>query len=240
MPDFRQSWLTYVLGAILVAFAAFIFLNPTKAKAGGIAELEFSGGLGVADDQLKSSGAKVDLNQTGALGAVGLGYTYLRSDGMFLGAAGRFNLMHVIGDVGISGGGEKIKSDQLWEAYAKLGRCWHTALDKCKVAFYGIAGWSWMNLDLKDVGAGVKHPEGLLLGGGIDTHISGPWYAKLEYGWHNFNGLNVGGDKLNPDLHIIRVGLALKFGETARVPIVDDVISGVPCDSKLPNCKPLK
>lgn len=240
MPSFRQSWLTYVLGAILVALATFIFLNPIKARAGGIAELELSGGLGVSDDQVKStSSGKTDLSQAGALGAVGLGYTYLRSDGMFLGAAGRFNLMHVVGDVGM-GADASLKSDQLWEAYAKLGRCWHTALDKCKVAFYALAGWSWLNLDIKDSSSSMKlHPQGLLLGGGVDTHLSGPWYARLEYGWHNFNGVNVGGDKLNPDLHIVRVGLALKFGETARVPIVDDVIQGG-CDTKLGNCKPVK
>lgn len=221
MPSFRQHWLSYVMGAALIAIAAFLFAPKARAAdaggpkiidlpyapaSGGAFEIEISGGAGLSNDEVKGFGSKIDYSQVGLLGGIGVGYMIQRGD-IFFGPMVRVNAMRVTGDVG----GATIKTDQLWEAALKVGRCWHTAADKCKVAFFGVVGWAQETLDLKNVGLDVKHPNGLLLGGGIEAHLTGAFYTRLEVDHYSLSSQNAGGDKLTPDSTVARVSAAYKF-----------------------------
>lgn len=232
MYSFRDHWLAYVTGAALIAIGCLFSIQataetiPTRVKpaadlpyvsnvGSGFFEIEVSGGAGLSNDELKSSGSKIDLSQTGLLGGIGVGYMIQRGD-IFFGPMARFSLLRVNGDVG----GATIKTDQLWEVALKVGRCWHTATDKCKVAFFGLVGWAQETLDLKSVGLDTKNPNGLMLGGGIEAHLTGAIYARLEVDHYSFSSQNAGGDKLTPDVTVARVSAAYKFWDrTAAAPL---------------------
>lgn len=197
----------FAIGTILVAALLLaITAKLSPSRAGAVCDVEFSVGGGLSDDQLKSGTSKIDFAQTGALAGIGAGCDLVREKAIF-GLMARYSFMHVVGDLG----SEALKSDRLIEVAARAG---FRLTPKSTV--YGLAGWSWVNLELP-ASLGTKNPSGLLLGGGIEHQIGdGPWAIRGEYTWHHFSSIDAGGDKLNPDLHVVRGALVFKFGETPK------------------------
>lgn len=229
----EQKRFYYIIGATLgaaIIAAAIMMFVPIKAKAAVVCDLEASVGVGVAKNTLKEFGDKIDLSSVGALGGLGAGCD-IQEKSWLIGAMARASWMDVTGDLGSA----SLKSDQLYEVAGRAGLRIHE-----KYAVYGLVGWSWMNLDLPE-GIGSKHPNGLLLGGGVDFHVNGPIYARTEYTWHNFSSQGLGeGTKLEPDLHVVRAALVWKFNDPKPANIFEDDKPAPKrkrvCDPKLANC----
>lgn len=226
-----------LIGVVLAVCSAMIIATALapKAKAAVVCNAEASVGLGVSDTTVKDGSDKIDLAGVGALGGLGGGCD-LQDKSTVVGVLMRASLMDLKGETGDA----KIKSDQLYEAAFRAGVRVHE-----KYTVYGLAGWAWSKLSLPD-GLGVKNPEGLMLGGGVDFHVTRNVYARSEYTWHDFSSQKIGGGaKIEPDLHIFRVGAVIKFNDPAKYgpSIFDDsldVAPPAPCDPKLANCKKVK
>ncbi len=184
----------------LVAVAALVGITANALAA---CNVEISAGWAITDDKL-SSGSTIDLSQTGALAGAGAGCDLIGGglNAPFVGVLGRYSVMSVVGDLG----GASIKSDQLWEAAARVGYKWHD-----KYAPYVLVGWSGMNLDLP-AGLGSKQPNGFMAGAGMDAHISGPWWMRGEYTFHDFAKQDVSGASLQPNLSVVRAAIVYQFG----------------------------
>jgi hypothetical protein len=95
----------------------------------------------------------------------------------------------------VPSGAVTIKSDQLYEAALRARVPLHE-----RDTLYGLAGWSWIDLDLPTP-ANTRMVNGPILNGGLETHVRGPWYVRTEYTWHHFAGVDVGACKIVRDLH---------------------------------------
>src|SRR5262249_12814124 len=88
-------------------------------------------------------------------------------------------------------------------------RCWLAC--RC-TSGYGLAGWSWLDLDLPTP-VNTRMVNGPMLGGGLEAHVRGPWYVRTEYTRHHFAGQDVGACKIERDLHVARIGAVVKFND---------------------------
>lgn len=219
-----------LIGVVLAVSAALIIvtaLSPKAAKAGVVCDLELTGGVGAADNTLKAGPTKIDLASVGGVAGLGSGCG-VQDKNATVGVMVRASLMDLRGDIGPAA----LKSDQLYEAAFKAALRWHD-----KYTFYGLAGWSWTKMELP-AGLGSKSPSGLLLGGGVEAHLYRNIYGRGEYTWHNFAGQDLGfGAKIDQDLHVFRIGMAIKFNDLRGISIEDEVPEVKPCDPKLAGCK---
>jgi len=133
--------------------------------------LEVSGGSSVSADRvtLKSSLSSVDALGVGVLGGLG-GDCGLQSRDAVVGVLFRAAVMTYSGDAVshiVPGGAVTIKSDQLYEAALRAGVPLHK-----RYTLYGLAGWSWMDLDLPTP-INTKVVNGPMLGGGFEADVGG-------------------------------------------------------------------
>jgi opacity protein-like surface antigen len=189
------------------AFAASLLLAPASAFAGAACNIELSAGVGVQDTELKAGGFGIDLAQKGALGGLGFGCDVV-NEGTKIGAQVRYSAMDVSGSVA----GAEIDADGLWEVAAKAAWRLNSSFD-----VYGRAGWAGQTkMKLNSTGPSISAGDhsGLLLGGGVEFKISGPWSARAEYTWYNFGSETIGGSSVTaePDLHVVRAALVYTFG----------------------------
>jgi opacity protein-like surface antigen len=198
-----------MVGLMLIA-AVSAHAEPAVSSR-TVCGLEASAGTGVSGDTVtrKSTLSTVDLSRVGLLGGLGVDCG-LQFKKIIVGAMFRASLMTLSGDTVshiVPSGAVAIKSDRLYEAAFRVGVRLHE-----QYTLYGLVGRSWMNLDLPMPGSGHM-VNGLMLGGGLEAHVKGPWYVRTEYAWHNFVRQDVGACKIEPDLHVARFGAVVKFND---------------------------
>lgn len=188
--------------AIAIVAAGLLAFQPAYAASPGC-NLEVSGGYGIAKSEAGFGPVTIDLAQDGAI--VGLGADCYVQQGAFqIGLLGRYNFMHVGGNVA----GASIDIDKMWELAGKVGVKFneHTTL-------YGLAGWSGTDFDLTIGPNGIgKSPNGLMLGAGLDLALTKHTALRFEYAWHNFDKENIIGANVTPDLNVFRVGFVVALG----------------------------
>lgn len=208
----RKSLIVGLALACLVAACA----RPAKAWTGCYGEL----GLGalVADSRLDASNAGttiagVDgLATQSMLGGLGIGCDY--SVGlMVVGILGRVDINR--GETKIDFGSNSItgKFAPAWMAGGRIG-----ILVRPETLFYGLAGYSVSKFEVSGIGDDIKVDlKGLTFGGGLETHLSGPWGLKVQYDWTRYQAgtlFDSGGLKISsePDVHTIRAAIVYRFG----------------------------
>jgi opacity protein-like surface antigen len=155
-----------------------------------------------------STQSSVDSLGIGVLGGLGADCG-LQSKDAVVGAMFRAAAMTLSGDAVshiVPSGAVTIKSDQLYEAALRVG------VPHERDTLYGLAGWSWMDLDVPTL-VNTKMARGPMLGGGLEARVRGPWYVRTEYTWHHFAGQDVGTCKIERDLHVARIGAVVKFND---------------------------
>jgi opacity protein-like surface antigen len=203
-----------LVGAMLIA-ALSVYAEPAASQR-IVCGLEVSGGSNVSADNvtLRSTLSSVDVLGVGVLGGLRADCG-LQSKDAVVGAIFRAAVMTFSGDPVshiVPGGAVTIKSDQLYEAALRAGIPLHK-----RYTLYGLAGWSWMSLDLPTP-INTKVVNGPMLGGGLEAHVRGPWYIRTEYTWHHFAGQDVGACKIERDLHVARIGAVVKFDDLPNLP----------------------
>lgn len=174
----------FVLGITSNAYAADKggqdYLDPTTIAAAPVTKkdlwtgLYVEGGLGLTssnvDVGMAGVGNLLTLGDTAWSGHLGIGYDYLVSPHVFVGAWARVHM----DDLSYSVIGTKLADSQVY--YSVGGRVgW---VPRSDWALYVLAGYQFANLDT--VGAPDIDSNAWLVGGGIEGMLTDHWFIGLE------------------------------------------------------------
>ena len=159
----------------------------------------------------------------GFLGSVGLGYDWTFGRGLVFGVFGDYTIGELDDDLSFGSDTFPFKAsyDNIWAIGARAGYVIHKDL-----LLYGTLGYTHADFELKSVGFKESDDvDGFFVGAGLERELCDNLYLKGEYRFSDFGdtkfrvveGGGCGGEcefnnKLDHDIHSIRVGLSYKFG----------------------------
>lgn len=148
----------------------------------------------------------------GVMAGLGLGCDY-KIDRAIVGIFGRYDLNHAESELSFLGSTMTMKYDPAWSIGGRLGFDLNGA-----TMVYGLVGYSWSKAKVDGMGISLSADlKGWMIGGGLETSISGPWSAKLEYTFTRYDNASLFTSgpldlRTEPDVHVIRAGLLYRFG----------------------------
>lgn len=205
---------------IVLVFAALAL--SCSAQAGGNLMTgcygEFAGLVMSADSKLSfdvggTTFASLDgLGSQGVGGGLGIGCDY-KMDRAVVGLFGRYDINNANTELNLLGSTLEMKYDPAWSVGARLGFDLNGA-----TMIYGLVGYSWSKAKVEGLGISLSSDlKGWMIGGGLETVISGPWSAKLEYTFIRYDGASLFTSgpldvRIDPDVHVVRGALIYRFG----------------------------
>ena len=80
--------------------------------------------------------------------------------------------------------------------------------------WYGTAGYTQTEFDLKSIGLGTPDFRGFFVGGGVESQLHGGWNLRAEYRFSQFDSESFEYDSfsLEPSSHSARLALTYKWG----------------------------
>lgn len=177
----------------------------------------FGGGVGAVKHAFEISSPPMrstDLGAGGIFGEVTVGYDYMLSDRVLIGAFADARF----GNIGLSmevGGPEgKITNNYGFDVAARLGY-----LLTPTTLGYALGGYSWQHTDVDFPGpAGFdldSDRDGYVLGLGVETVIATNWTLKSEYRYANYGTepfIGVGGPDTETSTHTFHIGANYRLG----------------------------
>lgn len=204
---------------IALAIVAIVMCNP--ATAGQMMTGcygEFSGLVMSADTKLSfdvggTTFASLDgLGSQGIGGGLGIGCDY-KMDRVIVGLFGRYDWNNSKSELNIVGSTLEMTFDPAYSVGARLGIDINGA-----TMVYGLLGYQWSGVEVSGLGINLSTDlKGWMLGGGLETAISGPWSAKLEYTYIHYDSATLAtfgpaAINIQPDAHAVRAGIVYRFG----------------------------
>ncbi|GAA2868159.1 outer membrane beta-barrel protein [Aminobacter sp. P9b] len=178
----------------------------------------FGGGVGAVKHGLEISGAPFslpDVGGGGVFGEVTVGYDYMLSERVLIGAFADARF----GNIGLSmeqGGDEaKITNNYGFDIGARAGY-----LLTPTTLGYVLGGYSWQHIDADLPGAPAgfdldSDRDGYVLGLGVETAIAANWTLKSEYRYANYGTepfIGVGGLDAETSTHTFSIGANYRLG----------------------------
>lgn len=195
---------------ILVATATMLLgVTPAFSQVRCNVEGSIGVGLGITSIDRSPDGFNTgsnDLGQQGFIGALGAGCDWYAQQPFVIGLLARYNFASLSG----TEKEEQFEIGDFWSAGLRLGYQLNHS-----VMIYGIAGWSGTDI-LRISHAPGWRPEGptegLWLAGGLEVNLAENWAGRVEYGWHDFEKVDLLPSLATTDLHTVRAALVYRFG----------------------------
>lgn len=159
----------------------------------------------------------------GFQGAVGVGYDIMVRDNLLLGVFTDYTFGELDDKYSLAGEGFKGKIDDIWAIGARAGVLVHKDL-----LVYGTVGYTSAELNgSNDLGDRDKDDlDGYFVGVGLERVLCSNLFLRGEYRYSDYGSdketITVGcigcEDRVDNEIHSIRVGLAYKFGRREEAP----------------------
>lgn len=217
--NLRNSFAALLLGATsAAALAASAYAADTVATEAAAAGFNwsgvyvgFGGGLGVVKHSLEMAGAHgPDLGADGVFGEVTVGYDYMLSERVLLGAFADARF----GNIGLSFGDElEITNNYGFDVGVRAGYLLTPA-----TMGYVLGGYSWQHIkvDFPVAPAGLDLDSdlgGYLFGLGMETAIATNWTLKGEYRYADYGTAPfIAGPEAQTSTHTIHIGANYRLG----------------------------
>lgn len=152
------------------------------------------------------------LGAEGFAGGLGVGCDY-KVERAVIGIFGRYDINNAKTELNLLGSTLEMKYDPSWSAGVRLGFDLNGA-----TIIYGLVGYSWTKAKVEGLGISLSSDlKGWMIGGGIESVISGPWSAKLEYNFIRYDSTSLFASgpfdlRTEPDVHVIRGNIVYRFG----------------------------
>jgi outer membrane immunogenic protein len=216
---FKSRLLAAASAFALCASGALAADLPSRTKAPGLAPMfTWTGfyvgahvGYGFARTDI-GLGPLASLDGLGSNGwTIGgkLGYDWQFAQRWVAGLVAEGNLSDINSELNVLGFSAEAKLQHSYAVRARLGY-----LVTPSTMLYGTAGWSWTKGKVSVPGfIGVSEDfNGLVVGAGIETNISGNWFLSAEYLYNFYGKANFGPLSIRPNVGEARLGLTYKFG----------------------------
>lgn len=237
MSRCSRSWEGVVAGVGLsllacdgVAFAADLPLKAPASKAvydwtgfylGG--HVGYGGGsLGPGTNPLPEQGVFFPHSVTGLIGGYQAGYTRQFSNRVVLGVEADASFTSPLDAPRLSPAPFNTTLDYVGTARGRIGYAFGTWLP------YVTGGFAWghSHININDGGGTIvsslgQTQTGWTAGAGIEFAMSGNWSARLEYDYIDLSrrmvdlsAFGLPGVNVDPDIHLVKLGLNHRFGDT--------------------------
>ena len=157
---------------------------------GGIASLDGLGGEGV-------------------FGTVTVGYDRMLTSRIVAGIFADYDFVsNVSTDAAFGPFSASVEQKNTWAIGARLG-----VLTSPTTLWYGTAGYSHTEFDLKGINFNLPDFNGYFVGAGVESQLGGPWSLKGEYRFTQYGSEEIlPGFSAEPSTHAGRVSLNYKWG----------------------------
>lgn len=188
------------------ARAPAVFVAPPFSWTGGYVGI--NGGFGWGRSEFSAPLSSGSFDTSGGLVGGTLGYNW-QAGALVFGVEGDLDWSNIRGNAGCGAGTNcEVRNNWLGTARGRLGYAMGSMMP------YVTGGLAFGNVKTTVAGLGSTSDTktGWTLGGGIETHISGPWTAKLEYLYVDLGDTSsVVGSDASFKTNIVRAGLNYKF-----------------------------
>lgn len=166
-----------------------------------------NGGYGWGTSDFSAPFATGSFETNGGVVGGTLGYNW--QHGQFvLGAEGDIDWSNIGGSATCGGTTCSVNNDWLGTVRGRFGY----AFDRFMPYITGGLAVGNINTNIAGVGSADDIKAGWTVGGGLETHISGPWTAKIEYLYVDLGrGGSVAGSDADFTTNIVRGGINYKF-----------------------------
>ncbi len=213
---------------MILALAGAMSLLSTAALADGMASkrgaaccdaarpwtgfyIGLGAGAGSVVHDLSFGGfASVDgLGGEGVFGTVTVGYDRMLTSRIVAGIFADYDFVsNVSTDAGFGPFSVSVEQKNTWSIGARLGM-----LTSPTTLWYGTAGYSHTEFELKGINFPLPDFSGYFVGAGVESQLTGPWSLKAEYRFTQFDSEEVvPGFSSEPSTHAGRVALIYKWG----------------------------
>lgn len=196
---------------LLTALAAAILLaTPAAAQEPSMlgipCHVSAGAGLGVGGADLKVAGASIEINGTNIVGTLGVGCDLKVGPAIVGGYVDT-----TIGDrdvkFSIAGDTARAAIDTAYGFGVRAGY-----MVQPTTLIYGKLGWNFSEIKLSAGGGGIdKKIDGVSLGGGLETQITGPLWLRLDYAATLFQDVKIEGVTVEPIAHTAYTAVVFKF-----------------------------
>jgi outer membrane immunogenic protein len=162
------------------------------------------GGVGSVVHELSEGDERLDLGGQGVFGTVIVGYDRMLSSRI---VGGIFADYDFVSNVSTDFEGVSIDHKNSWSVGARLG-----ILSSPTTLWYGTAGYTQAQYDLKGVSLSLPDFKGYFVGGGVESQLVGGWNVRAEYRFSQFDSEDIEGTRFEPSTHSARVVLTYKWG----------------------------
>jgi outer membrane immunogenic protein len=168
------------------------------------------GGVGSGVGKLSAEDVSFDgIGAEGVFGTVMVGYDRMLTSRIVAGVFADYDFVsNVSTDFSFGSFSGSIEQKNTWSVGARLG-----VLTSPTTLWYGTAGYSHTEFDLKGFGGSLPDFSGYFLGAGVESQLQGGWGLRAEYRFTQYDSEEIfPGLTAEPSTHAGRIALTYKWG----------------------------
>jgi outer membrane immunogenic protein len=168
------------------------------------------GGAGSVVHDLTAGPLNFDgIGAEGVFGTVMVGYDRMLTSRIVAGVFADYDFVsNVSTDASIGPFSLSLEQKNTWSVGGRVG-----VLTSPTTLWYGTAGYSHTEFNLKGISFGLPDFSGYFLGAGVESQLQGGWGLRAEYRFTQYDSEEIlPGVSLEPSTHAGRIALTYKWG----------------------------